>query len=141
MTFKLKDPLNENLNVVEHETSAEEKKFHETLHRTHSFHSYTEEWKPFEFFEPWDDYQYRNKQVKYRCDEATRALNVLLALNDGIEVHNTYGGNFNNKLFKVNIVSMKVWSGLIPGHYMNSEMIMTHTCTIFQWTKLSRIST
>jgi len=57
MTYHLKQNMNGQVVSIDQNNNF---KKHSPLHRTHSFR---EEWKPFERFDPWDDWSFRNKQV------------------------------------------------------------------------------
>ena len=62
MTYRLTEQVNKH-NVT---TSGESNTRPHHRHSVHRTHLYSEEWKPFEWFDPWDDFTYRNKQVRYR---------------------------------------------------------------------------
>lgn len=59
MTYHLTEQVNKH-NVTTSGESNTRPHHRPAVHRTHL---YSEEWKPFEWFEPWDDFTYRNKQV------------------------------------------------------------------------------
>ncbi|OWF45167.1 platelet-activating factor acetylhydrolase-like [Mizuhopecten yessoensis] len=114
MTYELKPNEKGNVEIVEEAEKPQQKR---NLHkRSHSFHGYNAtdaEWKPYVHYEPWNEFEYRNNQVKKRSRECSEALDILTSLNLGVEVHNTLGGNFNSKLFKDRMDLSKV---IMIGH-------------------------
>lgn len=104
LTYNLKDKTSERITVELIRDSATGKHKREKMHKSHSFGSFCEDWKWFEHTDPlginWDDYSYRNKQVRLRADECSRLLDVLTDIDKGLSVRNFLGFQFNLKQFK-----------------------------------------
>lgn len=120
MTYHLTEQVNKH-NVTTSGESNTRPHHRPAVHRTHL---YSEEWKPFEWFEPWDDFTYRNKQVHHRADEVIRALETLILLHNGKEVHNIMRTHFNTKQFMNRLDLSRV---VVMGHSFGGA---TTLCTL-----------
>ncbi|KAK3093580.1 hypothetical protein FSP39_017690 [Pinctada imbricata] len=119
MTYHLKENIDRN-SVMEIDEDNSPRRH--TIHRTHL---YSENWIPYQRIEPLDDFQFRNKQVHHRAEECIKALDVLFALNNGDEVHNSMlGAHFNIKQF-VNRLDLSRVS--VMGHSFGGS---TSLCTL-----------
>ncbi|XP_012943889.1 platelet-activating factor acetylhydrolase [Aplysia californica] len=63
-------------------------------------HSCSEEWRPFEHVEVWDDFDYRNGQMYRRADEISDLLDELISMNEGNHINNALGLAFKTTHFK-----------------------------------------
>lgn len=63
-------------------------------------HSCSEEWRPFQHVEIWDDFDYRNSQMYQRADEISDLLDELISMNAGGHINNALGLAFNTIQFK-----------------------------------------
>lgn len=104
LTYNLKDKTSERITSELIRDNSTGKHKRQTMLRSHSFGSFCEDWKWFEHTDPmgikWDDFRYRNKQVRLRADECSRLLDVLTDIEKGLSVRNFLGFQFNLKQFK-----------------------------------------
>ncbi|GFN95849.1 platelet-activating factor acetylhydrolase [Plakobranchus ocellatus] len=63
-------------------------------------HSCSEEWRPFQHVEIWDDFDYRNRQMYQRADEISDLLDELISMNEGSHINNALGLAFTTNQFK-----------------------------------------
>ncbi|GFS03508.1 platelet-activating factor acetylhydrolase [Elysia marginata] len=73
-------------------------------------HSCSEEWRPFQHVEVWDDFDYRNGQMYQRADEISDLLDELISMNAGGHINNALGLAFNTNQFK----SMTDFQFIVP---------------------------
>lgn len=101
MTYNLRDSIAERITAELIRDASSGKHIRHAFHKSFSFH---EDWKLFQHTKPlgitWDDYEFRNKQVRQRADECSRLLDVLTNIDKGISVRNCLGFHFNLKQFK-----------------------------------------
>ncbi|KAL4217584.1 Platelet-activating factor acetylhydrolase [Mactra antiquata] len=108
MTYLLKDNISRTVfeTIKDHEFG---KRRQHSIHRSQSF---KEEWRCFEHTDPlgiqWDDFEYRNKQVKHRAMECRRLLDLLSDIDNGRSIVNSLGFHFSLKQFKGRLDMSKV---------------------------------
>ncbi|CAG5124854.1 unnamed protein product, partial [Candidula unifasciata] len=62
--------------------------------------SCTEEWRPFQHVQVWNDFDYRNGQMYQRADEISQLLDELISMNEGTHINNALGLAFKTNQFK-----------------------------------------
>ncbi|KAK3742583.1 hypothetical protein RRG08_023415 [Elysia crispata] len=63
-------------------------------------HSCSEDWRPFQHVEVWDDFNYRNGQMYHRAAEISDLLDELISMNEGSHINNALGFAFTTEQFK-----------------------------------------